>query len=44
MIVLFLDLFLFSGFMFLSPNAAKNLCNINYHPMSYWHGYVPFTF
>lgn len=44
MTVLFLGLFLFSGFMFLSPNVGKSLCNINYHPMSCWHGYVPFTF
>lgn len=31
MAVLFLGVFLFSGSMFFSTNAEKNLCNIDYH-------------
>lgn len=43
MVVLFLGLFLFSGFVFLSPNTAKNLCNISYRHM-FSCKYVSFTF
>lgn len=44
--ILFLSSLLFLGFLFVSPNVMKNLCNINYPPMSFckYISHIPFGF